>query len=27
VECCRNSPHLDYGGTLEIREITTCPVN
>ena len=27
VECCRNSPHLDYGGTLEIREITSCPVN
>ena len=26
VECCRNSPHLDYGGMLEIREITTCGV-
>ena len=26
VEYCRNSPHLDYGGTLEIREITTCGV-
>ncbi len=25
VECCRNSPHLDYGGMLEIREITNCP--
>jgi hypothetical protein len=26
VEYCRNSPHLDYGGTLEIREITSCGV-
>jgi hypothetical protein len=26
VECCRNSPHLDYGGMLEIREITTCGI-
>lgn len=24
VEYCRNSPHLDYGGMLEIREIKSC---
>lgn len=24
VECCRQSPHLDFGGMLEIREITEC---
>ena len=27
VECCRNSPHLEYGGTIEIREIGDCPVS
>ncbi len=25
VECCRNSPHLEYGGTIEIRELGECP--
>lgn len=27
VECCRNSPHLEYGGTIEIREVSKCPVS
>ena len=25
VELCRNSPHLEYGGTIEIREVGECP--
>lgn len=25
VACCENSPHLEYGGTIEIREIGPCP--
>ena len=25
VECCRNSPHFEYGGTIEIREVGPCP--
>ncbi len=25
VELCQNSPHLEYGGTIEIREVGECP--
>ncbi len=25
VKCCEGSPHFEYGGTIEIREIGECP--